>query len=181
MSLKKFLVTTTIALSSSLAVAAGPSYDYLQGGYIDYDGADGFNFELSKEFNENFYGRIDYSDLEADDFDADASITRFNLGYKTAVSSSTDFIAELGYEDVEANAFGLTGDDSGYNALIGFRGMATNNVELGAYVQYSDVLESTDVTLEARYNFTKQFSIGLEVGHDDEADEHFGVNFRYNF
>ncbi|NVK22824.1 MAG: hypothetical protein HWD86_09920 [Kangiellaceae bacterium] len=187
MSLKKIFAVTTLTLASSAAIAGGVSYDYVQGGYVDYDEADGFNIELSKEFSNNWYGRIDYTDIEGDvdlglvSFKASGDLMRINVGYKTAISSSTDFVAELGYEDLDGQMLGLANSDSGYNALVGLRGMASNNFELGGYVQYSDVLESTDITVEGRYHFDNNFSVAVEVGHDDESDEHYGVNFRYSF
>jgi hypothetical protein len=59
--------------------------------------------------------------------------------------------------------------------------MASQNFELGGYAQYSDVLESTDLTIEGRYHFNRNMSIGVEVGNDDELDNHYGANFRYSF
>lgn len=176
MSLKKVFLATTLALSSGLALAGGASYDYLDLGYVDFDGADGYNFELSKEFNEHFYGRIDYMDLDGD-LGGDYKNTRLNLGYKSSLNANWDFIAELGYEDID---IGLA-DDDGYNARLGFRGSVANNFELGAFASYSDVLESTDLTVEGRYHFDNQFSVALEVGNDEELDEHYGISFRYNF
>ncbi|NVJ66881.1 MAG: hypothetical protein HWE16_10350 [Gammaproteobacteria bacterium] len=176
MSLKKVFLATTLALTSGLALADNVSYDYLDIGYVDFDGADGFNFELSKEFDDNFYGRLDYTDLDGD-FGGDFKATRLNLGYKTALSSSVDFLAELGYEDIDLGF----ADDNGYNARVGLRGMATSNFELGGYATYSDVLETTDVTVEGRYHFNNQFSMALEVGNDEDLDEHYGVSFRFNF
>lgn len=181
MSFKKIFLATTLALTSSITLAGEVSYDYGQAGFLDYDGADGYSLELSTSFTENFYGRIDYSDLNADGFNGDASFTRLNLGYKTAISSSTDFIAELGYEDVDLDSGFTSGSDNGYNALVGFRGMATNDFELGGYLSYSDVLESTDLTVEGRYHFTPALSVAVEFGNDDELDEHYGVNLRFNF
>ncbi len=176
MSLKKVFLATTLALTSSLALADGVSYDYLDLGYIDFDGADGLNFELSSSFGNDFYGRIDYTDLDGD-AGGDFKATRLNLGYISSLSNNLDFIAELGYEDLD---FGIL-DDNGFNARLGLRGMAAKNFELGGFVSYSDVLESTDVTVEGRYHFNNQFSMALEIGNDEELDEHYGVSFRYNF
>ncbi|WP_251359254.1 hypothetical protein [Kangiella sp. TOML190] len=178
MSLKKVFLATTLALSSSLVLADNVSYDYVDLGYQDYDGADGFAFELSKSFSADFYGRLDYTNLEADNSNIDIEFLRLNLGYKMPISSSTDFIAELGYEDIDVD---FLGDDDGFNARLGLRGMATRNFELGGFVSYSDVLESTDLTVEGRYHINNQFSVALEVGNDEELDEHYGVSFRYNF
>ncbi len=183
MSLKKIFLATTLALSSSLAAAGNVSYDYIDLGYLDYDSADGFNVEFSTEFSEDFYGRIDYSDLNADFDGLDLSMTRLNFGYKTAFSSSTDFIAELGYEKIESDLGSFLGssDDDGFNVRVGLRGMAAKNFELGGFVSYSDALESTDVTVEGRYHFTPAFSMALELGNDEEFDEHYGVSLRFNF
>ena len=176
MSLKKLFVATTIALSSGLAMANNVSYDYIQGGLIDYDNLDGVNFEFSKSFTDNFYGKIDYSDLENGGFDV--SILRINAGFNMELTNNTDFVAELGYEDVDAD-FGF--DDNGYNIMAGIRSMFTNDLEVGAYVTQSDVLDSTDITVEGRYHFDRNMSVALEFGNDDELDEHIGVNFRYSF
>lgn len=171
MTFKKLLVASAIALSGSVALAGGVDYDYAQTGYVDYDSENGFNIELSKEFAENWYGRIDYTDVN------DADAVRLNLGFKTALSNSTDFVAEAGYEDWSAGSY----SESGYNALVGLRGMATDNLEFGAYAQYSEVIESTDLTVEGRYHFNDAFSVGVEIGNDDELEEHYGVNVRFSF
>ncbi|MCW8856797.1 MAG: hypothetical protein OQJ95_05485 [Kangiella sp.] len=176
MSLKKLFVATTIALSSGLAMANNVSYDYVQGGLIDYDNLDGVNFEFSKSFTDNIYGKVDYSDLENGGFDV--SILRLNAGFNMELTNNTDFVAELGYEDIDAD-FGF--DDSGYNMMAGIRSMFTNDLEVGAYVSHSDVLESTDITFEGRYHFDRNMSVALEIGNDDELDEHIGINFRYSF
>ncbi len=176
MSLKKVFLATTLALSSGITLASGVSYDYLDVSLQEYDGADGYNFELSKSFSSNLYGRIEYTDLDGD-FGGEFSATRLNLGYLASLNSSVDFIAELGYEDIDVGI----ADDNGFNARLGFRGMASNQLELGAFASYSDVLESTDITVEGRYHFTDQFSLALEIGNDDELDEHYGVSVRYSF
>lgn len=182
MSLKKSLLATAITLVSGTSLAGGLDYSYIQGGYIDYDGADGLNLELSIEFDKHWYGRIEHSDLDSNNSSADGNLTRLNAGFKAPVSDTTDFIAELGFEDVDVDTgFGVNFNDDGYNALVGLRSMASSNLELGGFVQYSDVLESTDITAEARYHFSNNFSVAAEIGHDSEADEHFGINFRYSF
>ena len=176
MSLKKLFVATTIALSSGLAMANNVSYDYVQGGLIDYDNLDGVKFEFSKSFTDNIYGKINYSDLETGSIDV--NILRINAGFNMEITNSTDFVAELGYEDFDAD-FGI--DDSGYNFMAGFRSMFTNDLEVGVYASHSDVLESTDITVEGRYHFDRNMSVALEFGNDDELDEHIGLNFRYSF
>ncbi|WP_417445977.1 hypothetical protein [Kangiella sp.] len=176
MSLTKLFVATTIALSSGLAMANNVSYDYIQGGLIDYDNLDGVNFEFSKSFTDNIYGKIDYTDLDNGGFDV--SILRINAGFNMELTNNTDFVAELGYEDFDAD-FGI--DDSGYNIMAGVRSMFTNDLEVGAYVSRSDVLDSTDITVEGRYHFDRNMSVALEIGNDDELDEHIGINFRYSF
>lgn len=176
MSLKKTILATTLALTSGLSLAGNVSYDYAELGYLDYDGADGFNLELSTTLTNNFYGRLDYTDLDVD-LGGEFKTTRLNLGYASAISSNVDFIAELGYEDIDVGF----ADDNGFNARLGLRGMASSDFELGAFASYSDVLESTDFTVEGRYHFNKNFSMAIELGNDEELDEHYGVSLRYNF
>ncbi|WP_223668500.1 hypothetical protein [Kangiella shandongensis] len=178
MSFKKLFIATSIALSSSLAMANGVSYDYVQGSVQDYDNFDGVEFDGSMSFNQNWYGRAEVLKGETDHFDRDSDRYRINAGFHTPINNSVDFVAEAGYENIDQD---LDVDDSGFNALAGFRGMASQNIELGGYAQYSDVLESTDVTVEGRYHFNNKFSVGVEIGHDDELEDHIGANFRYNF
>lgn len=177
--IKKLFVATSIALSSSLAMADGVSYDYIQGGIQDYDDQfDGVEFEGSMSFNQNWYGKAEILKGETDNFDIDVDRIRLNVGFHTPINNIVDFVGEVGYEDYEADG-GF--DDSGFNALAGLRGMAGQNFELGGYAQYSDVLESTDLILEGRYHFNRNMSVGVEIGNDDELDNHYGANFRYSF
>lgn len=176
--LKKVFIATSIALSSSLAMADGVSYDYIQGGIQDYDDQfDGLEFEGSMSFNQNWYGKAELMKGETNVGNADVDRIRLNVGFHTPINNSVDFVAEAGFEDYEIGGF----DDSGFNALAGFRGMASQNFELGGYAQYSDVLESTDLIVEGRYHFNRNMSVGVEVGNDDELDNHYGANFRYSF
>ena len=156
------------------------------GGGSDVD-SDGISGGLSFDLADNWYLKLDATRQNGEEsgVDLDMDLTTVNFGFNTAVSANADFIAELGYarSDVEASigGFSASEDDSAANAVLGFRGMATDNFEWGASVQHMDFDDSlTFLNLEGRYFFTDTFSIGLEGKFEDDVNI-YALEARFDF
>ena len=107
-------------------------------------------------------------------------IHEVNIPYLNREDITEDVLLGYGDVDVSVDGFG-SASDSGYNARLGFRGMVSSNFEMGGYVSDSDVIELTDLTVEGRYHFNESFSMAIEIGNDEELEDHYGLNFRFNF
>lgn len=191
------LITAVVAATFASGVAAKDvSYNNASIGWsessFDVDGGsdvdlDGISGGLSFDLADNWYLKLDAVRQSGEDsgFDLDMDLATVNFGFNTAVSSNTDFIAELGYahSDVEVSFGGISSseDDSAANAVLGFRGMATDNFEWGASVQHMDFDDSlTFLNLEGRYFFTDTFSIGLEGKFEDDVNI-YALEARFDF
>ena len=189
---KKLLALAIAGIFSSSVSATNVSYDNftlgwsqasIDAGVADID-ADGFTAGVSFSFDDNWYGKVDTTRTSGDDFgaDYDFDLSTINIGYRTEVSSNTDFIAELGYAKAEFDVSGLASeDDSGYNVVLGFRGMPADNIELGANVQHIDLDgSSTFFNLEGRYFFTDSFSLGLKASFESDTNI-YSLTARFEF
>ena len=195
--MKLKLITAVVAATFASGVAAKDvSYNNASSGWsqstCDVDGGsdvdlDGISGGLSFDLANNWYLKLDASRQSGEEsgIDLDMDLATVNLGFKAGVSANTDFIAELGYakSDVEATFGGISSseDDSAANAVLGFRGMATDNFEWGASVQHMDFDDSlTFLNLEGRYFFTDTFSIGLEGKFEDDVNI-YALEARFDF
>jgi hypothetical protein len=132
---------SALALAASLplsAHAASVDYNYIQGGYASthFVGTDfnGWNVKGSVAFNDMFYGVAAYDSVSKNSFDL--SQTEVGLGYRHALSDSSDFVAELAYVSDDAD---VIGSDGGYKVSAGFRGMLSEKFEGSFTVNHTDV------------------------------------------
>ncbi|GAA4364848.1 outer membrane beta-barrel protein [Kangiella marina] len=192
----KLLAAVVAATFAGSAAAKDVSYNNASIGWsqstFDVDGGsdldlDGISGGLSFDLANNWYLKLDATRQSGEEsgVDLDMDLATVNLGFNTAMSANTDFIAELGYarSDVEASFGGVTAseDEGAANALVGFRGMATDNFEWGASVQHMDFDDSmTFVNLEGRYHFTENFSLGLEGKFESDVNI-YALEARFDF
>jgi len=189
------------SLSIALLLLAGPvlaadiSYNFAQVGYqwitledvvpgVDVDG-DGFGVGGSFEVGDSWFIQAAYQQASFD-FGVDFDQVSAGVGYHAALSQSADFFATLSYVAVEASVSGpITGSasENGYGATIGLRGMVTDKLELDGTIGYVDLGDGADGTsfgAAAIYNFTDMFSLGLDVGFEEDAVS-YGVGMRFYF
>ena len=173
------------------ASAEGLNYTYLQAswGQVDFDDSlldvdgDGFGIAGSVAISENFhvFGEYQTADL---DFSVDLNILEAGLGYNVPLSETVDFVARLGYVNIEAEAPGVpSADEDGYSAGVGLRGNLSNNVELDGGVDYvdgSDTDGETRVNAGFRYNFTENFSVGAKGTWWEDVNI-YQLNARFSF
>jgi hypothetical protein len=117
-------------VSSATAAAQELSYNYVQGAYgsVDLDDSsfssdgDGLGIGGSMIINENFHITGEYQTADMD-FGVDLNLLEVNLGYHTTVSENLDFVAQVGYLDLEVDAAGpISADDDAFLIGGGVRG-----------------------------------------------------------
>ncbi len=185
-----------IAAVSALAFAApaladGPSYNYIEGGYQrvefdddfsgDFDG-DGFGIGGSFALNDQWHLFADYSTADLD-FDVDLDQLRLGGGFHTGLTNNVDFVAEFSYVRFDASAGGFSVDDDGFGLSLGMRGMAADRLELAGWVDYIDLDDSGDDTSlrgEAWYKFTENFALGFTASAGDDVTT-YGIGGRVFF
>lgn len=126
----------------SVFVEAG----YVRADIVDESG-DGFFAKGSVAFGESFYGHASYQEATNDDLGFDVSLneTVLGVGYRHAMGTNVDLIAEASYvnlgAEIDVDGFGSDSSD-GYRAAVGVRGMMTPQFEgtlKGYYTEISDL------------------------------------------
>ena len=167
----------SLALAPAAVLAASPDYTYIEGAYvnIDLDGVDdgdGFGIAGSAEVGENIFIFADYSSVGFSG-GLDFSIYNVGVGYKSAVSDTTDVNASIAYINAELDA-GMLGsaDEDGYSLDVSLRSMVSNEFELNGGINYLDLGGSGgDDTLfhvGGVYSFNDSFAVtgDFSVGDD---------------
>ena len=183
----RYLSIGVLMLSSTVAMADGPSYSYVEAVYqeVDVDGGDGNGYAVvgSVEINESWFVVADYSsaELDAGIFDADFNRWSVGAGWHSAISDKTDWFVTASYVDAEIDAGPFGGaSESGLGASIGIRSMFSPKLELAGALRYSDPEEETAVRAEAWYTLTGNFALGLKVDIGDDIST-YGLGFRLYF
>ena len=138
--LSKLAALALLAATPFAASAAdGVSYNFVQGGYVatNTDGGDadgwGLNGSVAVHPNVHLFGGYSNQKLKNTSFDFDQ--WKIGAGYNTAISSRTDFVANVAYEKLDA---GSGFDFSGYSAEGGVRSALASNLEGYAMLGYED-------------------------------------------
>lgn len=182
----------TAVVASPAALAESPNFNYVSAGYldgdIDGDDADGWTFDGSTLLGENFFLSGQYQTVgnSDDGVDVDFNWLSAGLGYRTAISASTDFYGLVTYENVEVEASyrgsSISDDENGYGLSVGIRSMVSDNIELDGRLGYIDIADEseTSFTVGARYYFNNNFSLGANYTTLDGLDL-VGLTARYSF
>jgi len=185
------VLAATMLMSTSVVQAQGQglSYDYIQGNYgrFDFDGSgqssdgDGFGIGGMIGLNENIHLFGDYQTADLD-FGVDLSILEFGVGYHTTISPNLDFLANLGFTNIEADTGIGTADEDGFTLGVGLRTEIAPQFELFGNLDYVDFDSDSDTRAKigALYDLTDAFSIGLTGTFYDNVDI-LQLNGRYYF
>lgn len=189
--MSRILITAFAVLLALPAMAERPSFNYVEAGYqeVDFDvgggfdvDGDGFILGGAFEFNESFFGFLNYSDIGFD-FSVDLTQLEAGVGWQTGLSDNASFFATAGYAEAEVDAPGFGSvDDSGFTVGIGVRGNMSDLIELFAkinYVDYGDG-DSTSFGGGIFFNITEQFALGVGAKTDDDITG-YGANVRLYF
>ncbi|HNS27617.1 MAG TPA: outer membrane beta-barrel protein [Steroidobacteraceae bacterium] len=168
------------------------SYSYVDAGWVQTDlddvneDGDGFLLRGSVAFAEHWFASVGYRQISFDvaGNDIDIDLVDVGLGGHLALSNTVDGVARLSYVDASADGpFGGSFDDNGYAVSVGVRARTGAQVELDAFLDYTDLDDSGDDTaarLGARYYFTPAWAVGAEVSFSDDQTD-FGIYGRFSF
>jgi len=180
------LASTLTAIGALPAMAATPTFDYVQVGYIsDLSGSsdyDGFEIKGNLEISDDFYMNAGFTRTRANAsiFDLDLDVITLGLGYKSNISDVSTLFAQVDYLNADANFNGFNADD-GYQLGFGVRSNVLDNVELKAAGYYRD-LQSSDAFLQLGtvYRFSTAAGIYLDIESDfDETGFNIGLRFSF--
>lgn len=173
------------ALPFAATAAEGVSYNYVEGGYTatNTDGADadGFGGNASFAVHPNFHVFGGYSHQEIDDSDLDFDQWRAGVGYNHPVTTNTDLVTRVAYENFQADDVGV--DSDGWSAEVGVRSALTPNLEGYALAGFEDGDRyDGDVygRLGAQYKFTPNWGVSGDVKIAD-GDTQWFVGPRYSW
>lgn len=189
------LVAATL---TAMDTAAGPDWNYIEGGYIETDvdssgDIDGWVVAGSWNFWEWAYLRGSYSqqdeDLKALFQDLELDVTSLGAGGIWRLSDSTDLYGDVSYEDwsVKLGTSGggnIDDDDTGYRAGFGIRSVVWEGLELNAGAGLLDVGEIVDSEAFYKLGAVYTFGNGIGVGAGYEGVDDFDswrITLRYAF
>lgn len=184
--MKNPTLTLIIALVAAVpfAVSAGPSYDYLEIGYVDFDRSgqssrNGFGGTGVFSFGENFHVTAAFMNIDNNIVKTNGTLVA--LGYNMSLTSDVDFIARIGYAwRRNRPAVGTSVKDSGLAASIGVRAVMSREFDLAAAINYADTFRSrASVGVEGTYYFTEE--LGIFLGGDFGRGRLLRLGIRFNF
>ncbi len=184
--MRKLTLATAIVAAAAVPAAAlaDVSYTYVGAGYaaLKPDGIsrlDGFNLEGSAALNDNVHLIANY--LRAKDSPFTANRTRLGAGYNVPLNSQFDVVGRLGWSFTKVSQSGFGSDkDDGVFGQIGVRGMATDVLEVNAFLTYDDTEDKVSADLGAVFHFTPVF--GATAGYTYSSEiQTWNVGLRYTF
>jgi hypothetical protein len=184
------ILLIVLLVFSATAAAQELSYNYVQGAYgsVDLDDSsfssdgDGLGIGGSMIINENFHITGEYQTADMD-FGVDLNLLEVNLGYHTTVSENLDFVAQVGYLDLEVDAAGpISADDDAFLIGGGVRAAMNENSEIYGGLDYVD-FDQGDGEMRANAGFliglTDKLDVGLKASFWDDVTI-YQVHLRYN-
>ena len=166
----------SLALAPAAVLADSPDYTYIEGSYvnIDIDGiddGDGFGIGGSAEVGENIFIFADYATVGFS-FGVDFSTITAGIGYKSAISDTTDVNVSIAYvnAEVDAGVFGSI-DDDGYGLDVSLRSMVSSEFELNGGISYVDFGNGGDDTafhVGGVYSFNDSFAVTGDISFGND-------------
>lgn len=176
----------------------GPKWDVVEAGYVqaDLDADDsspsGFGAAVLKSLGDNFYLTGRYRDVSEEEkisnirVDIELSQLSAGIGYKYAITNTTDIFAQVTFENLEATASAQgqsdSNDENGFGAAVGVRSMVVEQLEVSAQIGYIDIDDDSETAFgaSAYYYVTDDVALGATYELWDGVD-FMGLNLRYAF
>lgn len=176
--MKTTLIIAALLISgAAFAQSSGPgnanlSYDYLELRFVDVDtnGGDGFRFNGSYDFGNNW---LIVGGLTSLDFNnnIDASIFEIGAGYVWNYSQDFDLVSTLRYARADVDNSVVSADDDGLAFSAGIRGRLTPDFEIRGNVHHVTIGDSDSyLELAGDYYFAPQFSAGISLEFAGDSD-----------
>lgn len=186
------VMAAALALSAGTALAAGPGYTFIEGGYQDFDldkpdaDGDGFALRASIAITPMVHVFGGYSTAELDHAAplggrVDYDTWELGAGLSYALTERVHFVGQASYLNTERDHADFRIDDDGYGLYTGLRARFVTPLELEGgikYVDLDDAGEDVLLKLAAHYFFTNQWAAGLSLDLGDDATA-WGVNVRW--
>lgn len=175
-----------IACSPMAALAAGPTYNYVDVGYLSVDvddgpTLDGFGVAGSFALTESFHVVAGYSD--ASDSPWNVNSGGVALGWNYSLNNITDFVARAGWEygRLKLSGFGSE-SDNGWSVEAGVRSMLSPRFELSGFISHVDIFDGDEQILSVSgvYYVTPTIGLGAGVSLSDDATG-WDVGIRFAF
>lgn len=170
-----------LAVATPLTLAAEPSYNYLEGSYLNVDGdLDGFGLAGSFAVSSNMHLYGEYEHAEDGPLEARTALLAFGLNH--GISDTTDVVGRIGWAKgwVELDPI-LDADDDGFMAEVGLRSALSPNFEVNGFLRHVDVADADpSVRIGGLFGVTPALGIsgGVEFTEDDTV---YRVGLRYSF
>jgi Ax21 family sulfation-dependent quorum factor len=182
--MKRFLLAIAILSSPLAGGAAELNYNFVEGGYsrLDPDGsgaeADGFGLNGSVSIGQSLFLYGGWSSNEIDAASGDVDVQRVGLGWRNALSDSTDLVINANYLkfDVDVGGLGLGFDAEGYEAEVGVRHAFGERLEGQAalgYVDGGDFNGSVYGKLSGQFKFNQRWGVVGSALIRDDVKEYF--------
>ena len=205
MQLRKKITLSVASLFAAVSPALaeningyGPKWDVVEAGYVqaDLDADDsspsGFGAAVLKSLGDNFYLTGRYRDVSEEEkisnirVDIELSQLSAGIGYKYAITNTTDIFAQVTFENLEATASAQgqsdSNDENGFGAAVGVRSMVVEQLEVSAQIGYIDIDDDSETAFgaSAYYYVTDDVALGATYELWDDID-FMGLNLRYAF
>lgn len=178
--MRKTLITA-LAVAAPFTLAAEPSYNYLEGSYLNVDGdLDGFGVAGSAAVSPNLhlYGEFD----QAEDGPLETRTALVALGLNHGLSDTTDFVGRVGWAKgwVELDPI-LDADDDGIMAEVGVRSALSPSFEVNGFLRHVDVADADpSLSIGGVFGMTPALGISGDVEFTED-DTMYRVGLRYSF
>jgi len=112
----------------------------------------------------------------------DLTTLDLGVGFRSALQSDLDLVAIAGLVMAERDNGAAEDDDTGLSLTGGVRGIATPQIEYGAYANYTSVFSDGDLTLtgEGLLHLNRQLALAASLGLSDDATT-LTLGARWNF
>ena len=131
---------------------------------------DGIRLDGSFQFQPQLFGIAAITTYG--DRGVDITMLEGGVGYRQALRSGMDLVAQGGLVLAEIDAGPFEDDDTGLFLSGGLRGVATPQIEYGAYAEYRSIFDDGDITLtgEGLLHFTRNLALVASLGLSDDAN-----------
>jgi len=180
-----FVAALMLCAGSAFAADEGPSWKYVEGGYLSIDtddlSASGDNYFLGAAFGGSWWHVIGYFSNGDLGPGAQLQLWRVGLGWHGLLGDKADVVGEAYYVDQSVDTSGSSPSDTGYRITGGVRWVPIKLFELDGFVNYNDVSSSSEVSYEARA-ILNVWRLGFGAAYEkfDDADQWNGF-VRFTF
>lgn len=162
------------AADESVATPSILTNDFTSAGYItsDTDGSDvdGFTVEFAKQWNNDFYGSLQYTKASGDvtGWNVDTYILNGVAGKQFVIDEVSVWEVEAGARFVGVEVGGMSDDETFATIAANYRRAFTNQFAMSAGLDYVD--GTTSVVIGGEYDFTENLGVSVDYWKNSDED-----------